>query len=237
MFVFYCFQKNKFLIIEDFGCCNEYYPSIAAFLVIYGPPLQLMGATVILGCITLHHVISRRSGGKFLSGFLMSRDPALSSSQTFRLIALSILLAIPASVWVVGVYQQVAYVGFKPLPSWDAIHAHSNLVSKLKAGKITTLHRNSLLMRWWSILTDGYLVFALFGTSNEVIMEYHRMWLWFKTAVFKYPPPVPEKEVKEVKKLDTSDDASSESADDLESDSGSSKASLSLRVLKILKVF
>jgi Pheromone A receptor len=132
----------------------------------------------------------------------MSRDPALSSSQTFRLIALSILLAIPASVWVVGVYQQVAFVGFKPLPSWDVIHEHYNVVAKLKAGKITTQHRNSLLMRWWSILTDGYLVFALFGTSRDVIMEYHKMWLWFKTAVLKYPPPVPEKDLK-LKKLYT----------------------------------
>jgi Pheromone A receptor len=131
----------------------------------------------------------------------MSRDPALSGSQTFRLIALSILLSIPASVWVVGAYQQIAYIGFKPLPNWDVIHEHYNVVSELKFERLTTKHRNSLLMRWWSISTDGYLVFVIFSTSSEVITEYHRMWLWFKAAVLKYPPPVSEEEVK---KLDTS---------------------------------
>jgi len=156
-------------------------------------PADLLG-------ITLRHIINRRSGGRFPSGFLMSRDPALSSSQTFRLIALSILLGVPASVWVVGAYQQIAYLGFKPLPSWDVIHEHYNVVPELKVGQLTTQHRNSLLMRWWSIPTDGYLMFVIFSTSSEVVMEYHQMWLWFKTAVLKYPPPVSDEEVK---KLDT----------------------------------
>jgi len=119
----------------------------------------------------------------------MSRDPALSTSQILRLIALSMILGIPGTIWIVGMYQELAFVGFGPLPNWHTIHAHSNTVATLLARKISPDHRRSLTIRWWAILAEAYILFLCFGTSREVLLEYRKMWVWFKISVLKQPIP------------------------------------------------
>jgi hypothetical protein len=112
----------------------------------------------------------------------------MSSSQTFRLIAFSMLLGIPGTIWVVGIYQELA-LGTSPLPNWATIHKHYDTVSFIRASKLSSQHRNSLVIRWWSVLAEAYIFILLFVTSRDVLLEYRRLWVCFKTTVLRHPLP------------------------------------------------
>jgi hypothetical protein len=45
----YVFHVNDYVIIEDFGCNDEWYPSFAVFAILFIPPLVLSAGTICLG--------------------------------------------------------------------------------------------------------------------------------------------------------------------------------------------
>jgi Pheromone A receptor len=117
----------------------------------------------------------------------MSRDPALSFSQTIRPIILSMSLGIPGALWAAGNYQQLGFVGLKPFPDWSTMHKHANRIEKETEGQLSPMHTTSLLIRWWSIFAQAYIVFFLFGTSKDLLRDYQIIWVLFKARVFKQP--------------------------------------------------
>lgn len=139
--------------------------------------------------ITVHHLLRHRALHKFLTPFLTSRDPSLSSSHTLRLFALSILLGIPITIWMATELQEVTTDGSERMVSWKVIHENDGQIYTFSRNMLTPDHFRSLMLRWWAIPAEAFTFFILFATSRDVLAEYHKMWVWFKVTVLKQPAP------------------------------------------------
>jgi hypothetical protein len=189
MFLIYCFQIYNYYIIEDFGCYEGLFPSVVTLVILCVPPLLQCAATLVYGGITVRHLLRRRALNKFLTPFLTSRDPSLSSSHTFRLFALSILLGIPITIWMATELQALTAGVARPLASWKVIHQDDGEVNTIPRSSLTPDHFRSLMLRWWAIPAEAFTFFILFATSRDVLAEYHKIWVWFMTAVLERPAP------------------------------------------------
>jgi len=70
----------------------------------------------------------------------------------------------------------------EPLASWKVINQHDGEVSTLSTSMLTLDVLRFLMIRWWGIPADS-------SSSQDVLAEYHRIWVWFKTAVLKRLAP------------------------------------------------
>jgi pheromone a factor receptor len=178
---------------------------VVTLVILCVPPLLQCAATLVYGCtqalfffpfppltrssgITVRHLLRHRASNKFLTPFLTSRDPSLSSSHTLRLFALSILLGITITIWMATELQEVI-TRPERLASWKVIHETDGNILTLSRSMLMPVHFRSLMIRWWAIPAESYTFFILFATSRDVLAEYHKIWVWFKTAVLKRPAP------------------------------------------------
>jgi hypothetical protein len=85
--------------------------------------------------------------------------------------------------------QEVTTDGSQPLASWKGIHQDDGEVYTFPRSTVTPNLFRSLMIRWWAIPAEAYIFFILFATSRDVLAEYHKFWVWFKTTVLKRPAP------------------------------------------------
>jgi len=137
-----------------------------------------------------HLIINHRMDATILGSHLMSRDSLLSSVQYYRLMVMSMILGIWSIGWTSFVLRCVILTGNYPLPNWKAIHSDDSTVYEFPTMALTPESISSLLALWWSTPGSAYLYFLLFGTSREVLSDYRKFWVWFRTRALRQMAPV-----------------------------------------------
>ena len=155
-------------------------------------------ATLILGCTQAirfgrfhksHHWLlgiafyrlkrHHRANTSVLDSHLQSRNSSLSSVQYYRLIAVSMILGIWGVGWIIGDFSLNIMYASGPTPSWKTIHSTESTVVEVPAN----LYPPETVAFWWAAPGAAYLYFILFGTSREVLSDYQKFWVWFRTRV------------------------------------------------------
>jgi pheromone a factor receptor len=209
----YCFQSVRYIIIEDFGCSTGTWSSYASSIILFVPPMVLAVATLVYGseqasCDNLaptyliyppataiafcHLVKHHRITARFLTSHLAFRNAGLSSSQYYRLMAMSMATGIWGAVWNSLQLNHAIQSGIFPIPSWHELHKGDSTVMKLPLVNLSPEKLASVRLFWWRVPGGAFFFFMLFGTNREVFSEYARLWTWFSTTVLRRP--LPEKE-------------------------------------------
>jgi pheromone a factor receptor len=210
----YCFQTIRYQIVEDFGCFPGYYSSYASVIILFAVPLALGVATLVYGgeqascdnfastylicslatAIAFCHLIrNHRVQTKFLTPHLVFRNSGLSSSQYYRLMAMSMVIEIYGVVWLSMGLNAAIRFGFFPLPSWHELHKGDSTVLKHPVVSLSPAELAQNRLSWWGIPGGAYIFFIIFGTSKEVFLEYTRLWTWFSTTVLRRRLPAKER--------------------------------------------
>jgi hypothetical protein len=209
----YCFQPIRYQIVEDFGCFPGYYSSYASVIVLFVLPLALGVATLVYGgeqascdnlastylicslatAIAFYHLIrNHRVQTKFLTPHLVFRNSGLSSSQYYRLMAMSMVIEIYGVVWLSMSVNDSIRFGFFPPLSWHEMHKDDSTVLKHPLVDLSPAQLAKNRLAWWGIPGGAYIFFVLFGTNKETFSEYTRLWAWFSTIVLRRPLPAKE---------------------------------------------
>jgi len=120
-----------------------------------------------------------------LASHLMSCGSGLSSVQYYRLMVMSMALGIWSTGWTSFALRYPILNQPLPLPSWDAIHSHDSAVYEVPTVALTPEFLSSLSAIWWCAPGSAFLYFLLFGTSREVLSDYQKIWVWFRTRALK----------------------------------------------------
>ena len=206
-FPVYCFQTSRFIIVENFGCYIQAFNSYVTDAVWQLPPLLLSAGTLLFGCTqpsltacfsnlitglgaAIYHLIrNHRMNTAALEWHLMSRNSPMSSVQYCRLMAMSITLGIWGIGWISYYLKSLTTNGNDHLPSWKVIHSNHSTIVELPAILMTPGSITSQLALWWGLPGGAYLYFLLFGTSREVLSDYQRFWVRFRTRVLMQAEP------------------------------------------------
>src|ERR1700733_3921886 len=143
--------------------------------------LTICPSTTAIACYRLIH--NHRLQTKFLTPLLTSRNTGLSSSQYYRLMAMSMTIGTWGVVWGTLQLINVVEAGFYPLGSWREIHQGDSTVMEVPLVVLGSANLASFWLFWWGIPGAAYMFFLLFGTSSDTFLEYKRFWIWFRTTV------------------------------------------------------
>jgi pheromone a factor receptor len=209
----YCFQSARYFIIEDFGCFSGFWSSYVSIIILFVPSLALTVATLVYGseqascdnlatrylicspatAMAFYHLIqNHRIRTKILTPHLASHNSGLSSSQYYRLMAMSMVIEIWGVVWFSVQLNNIIRAGIFPLPSWHALHKTDSTVVKLPLVDLSPAELTNYRLFWWGIPGGAYIFFVLFGTSRDSFLEYTRLWTWVSTTVLRRPLPAKE---------------------------------------------
>jgi pheromone a factor receptor len=210
----YCFQPVRYIIVEDFGCLSAIFTSYVSIFILLFPPFVMTVAALVYGseqascnnlastclicspatAIAFYHLIrNHRIRTKILTPHLASLNSGLSSSQYYRLMAMSMVIGIWGVVWCSLQLGVVIEGGICPLPSWHELHKGDSIVIQLPIVDLGPGELAGYRLLWWGIIGAAYLFFVLFGTSKEVFSEYTRLWTWFSTTVLRRLLPAKER--------------------------------------------
>jgi pheromone a factor receptor len=185
----YCFQIVRYFIVEDFGCYTGYWPSYISIIILFSLPVALAIGTFVYGseqascdnlaltylicspatAIAFYHLIqNHRTKTKILTSHLVSRNSGLSSSQYYRLMAMSMVIEIWGVVWFSLRLVKINGIDVYPLPSWNALHKEDSTVMRLPLVDLSPAVLERYRLFWWAIPGEAIIFFGVFGTSKDV---------------------------------------------------------------------
>nr|AAZ14943.1 putative transmembrane pheromone receptor [Coprinellus disseminatus] len=164
-------QGHRYDIYEDIGCFPTSVNTALAYPLSYvwSNVLSLTSATY--GVLTLRAFLVRRA--QFSQ--LLTRNPNLSMSRYFRLMALAaveICISVPICTFTL-VYNVVTRP-VVPYTSWSDIHADFFIIGHYPAvfWRSTVASEASLEITRWSLVICALVFFAFFGFADEARKNY-----------------------------------------------------------------
>jgi hypothetical protein len=152
--------------------------------------LIISSSAIVVAFYHLMH--NHRIKTKILTPHLVSRSSGLSSSQYYRLMAVSMVIGLWGVVWISLQLRNMIDVHMFPLPSWHTLHKGDSTVVEIPLVVLKPADLASDRLFWWGIPGAAYIFFVFYGTSSDVFSEYTRFWRWFSTTVLRRPLPVKE---------------------------------------------
>ena len=191
------------MITENLYCTLQFFPSELATVIFVVPLLMLMVGTLIYGCthavpplslllqyscyglgVALYHLVRhRRTSAALLGLHLKSRNSSLSSTQYYRLMATTMVLGLWGTGWILFLLVIDIKYDNNPLPSWRVVHSSDSDVYAFPTSSLTPDIISINLALWWAFPSAAYVFFLLFATNREVISDYQKVWVWFRTRV------------------------------------------------------
>ncbi|KAI0030274.1 GPCR fungal pheromone mating factor, partial [Vararia minispora EC-137] len=177
--IYYFLQQARFIIVEGFGCANAVEGSSLQILLTESCKIVLPLISILFYTPKIVWTFYRHN--KELNHFLHSNNRSVSLNRFIRALAIACLDSI--LILPVGLFGVVTIVlqwtqTFGPLPfyqGWLTVHTH---LSSILVARYLDLIRPWQLMsfyfsRWASIFL-GFVIFALFGFTQEARATYWR---------------------------------------------------------------
>jgi hypothetical protein len=95
-------------------------------------------------------------------------------------------LGIWAVGWITGNFWLNITHASGPIPSLKTIHSAESTVVEVPAN----VYPPEMVAFWWAVPGAAYLYFILFGANREVLSDYQKLWVWFRTRVLRQTVPV-----------------------------------------------
>ncbi|KAI0031602.1 GPCR fungal pheromone mating factor, partial [Vararia minispora EC-137] len=176
----YILQRARFIIMEGFGCTSAAAIAGLEFVLIESWRISLPLISVLVYAPRIVLVFYRRN--KELNRFLRSNG-SVSLDRFFRVIAiacLDIILSLPFGLvdLIISILKYTEGIGPIPFyPGWSIVHKNWSLVLAFRYVNVQAAGTWELINFYfpqWSSTVLGFVIFALFGATEEARATYWR---------------------------------------------------------------